>query len=318
VVAETTGTPTVATAFSTDKTTYFTITQDASYAPWNGTITVKLDGVVLAKKTATIVGAPAKIAVSGIDILQQGGSASAAVDYVMTDAAGNAVDVAMTGWDTYTGSVVTLGSSARTPSNTTASLLAGTNKGQMNVTCNASVGPNAVAKGLRLKYTNSSLVSIYSDPFDFVCGGAAYFYKASLDKASYVPGDIATLTITATDAYGNPVYDGDTVGTSTYVPAISGSNMTAVNAATYSDTFLGGSKSYKFTVGSTEGSYNMVVDLPEFNSAAKPQAALAVSYKIASTSTSVTNAEVLAAIVKLIASINKQIAALQKALTKKK
>ena len=46
-------------------------------------------------------------------------------------------------------------------------------------------------------------------------------------------------------------------------------------------------------------------------------AAKTVQYKIASTSTAVSNADVLKAIVSLIASINKQIAALQKALLKK-
>ena len=50
----------------------------------------------------------------------------------------------------------------------------------------------------------------------------------------------------------------------------------------------------------------------EYDTAAKT-----VQYKIASTSTAVSNADVLKAIVSLIASINKQIAALQKALLKK-
>jgi hypothetical protein len=43
-------------------------------------------------------------------------------------------------------------------------------------------------------------------------------------------------------------------------------------------------------------------------------AAKTVQYKVAATTAAVTNAEVLAAIVKLIASINKQIRALQKQL----
>jgi len=62
----------------------------------------------------------------------------------------------------------------------------------------------------------------------------------------------------------------------------------------------------------------LVVDLPKFNDSTKPQAAVTVAYTIKASSASVTNAEVLSAIVQLIASINKQIAALQKALTKKK
>jgi len=163
-----------------------------------------------------------------------------------------------------------------------------------------------------LKYTNSALVTITSPEFTVTCGGAAYTYTASLDKASYVPGDIATLTIVAKDAYGNPVYDGDTLGVAGSVPSVSGSNMTAVTTPTYADTFLAGKKEYKFTVGATEGTYNMIVDLAEFNSASKPQTAVTIPYKIAATTATVSNADVLKSIVSLIASINKQIQALQK------
>jgi len=61
----------------------------------------------------------------------------------------------------------------------------------------------------------------------------------------------------------------------------------------------------------------MVVDLAEFNSSAKPQAAVVAPYKIALTTAAVSNADVLKSIVALIASINKQIAALQKLILKR-
>jgi hypothetical protein len=61
----------------------------------------------------------------------------------------------------------------------------------------------------------------------------------------------------------------------------------------------------------------MVVDLPEFNSASKPQAAVTAAYKIAATTATVSNADVLKSIVALIASINKQIQALQKLILKR-
>ena len=94
--------------------------------------------------------------------------------------------------------------------------------------------------------------------------------------------------------------------------------MTAVTAATNADTFTDGVAKYKFVVGSTEGNYQLSVDLPKWNSTTYSQTAVTVPYAIKASSASVSNAEVLAAIVKLIASINKQIAALQKAITKKK
>jgi len=59
--------------------------------------------------------------------------------------------------------------------------------------------------------------------------------------------------------------------------------------------------------------HNCVVDLKDYNDATTPQAAITVPYSIKGDG-GVSNAEVLAAIVKLIASINKQIKALQKSL----
>ena len=91
--------------------------------------------------------------------------------------------------------------------------------------------------------------------------------------------------------------------------------MTAITAATAADTFTNGSKTYKFTVGNNVGSYNAVVDLPAY---VATDSAKTVGYTIATGVTEVSNAEVLAAIVKLIAQINKQIANLQKLLAKKK
>ena len=315
IVAHSSDTATTQIASTTTKGTYFVVSQATDDTPWSGTITIKNNGVVLATKSAKIHGAPASISVSGLDIRQAGAGDGVVGDYEIKDSAGNVVEVAISGYATLTdaqSAVITAGSSSRTPSNTQARQLTGTTKGQFNAACNSSKGPGAVATGLKLKYTNSALVTINSPEFTITCGGAAYTYTASLDKASYVPGDIATLTIVAKDAYGNPAFDGDTLGVAGSVPSISGSNMTAVTSITTADTFLGGQKAYRFTVGATEGTYNMIVDLAEFNSASKPQTAVTVAYKIAATTATVSNADVLKSIVSLIASINKQIQALQK------
>jgi len=309
----------IAQAFTTDKSTYFRVAQATEDVPWSGTITVKLDGVVLGTKTAKIVGAPKTIEVSGLDIAQQGGGASTVGDYVIKDSAGNELALAVTGFTTLTeaqGKIITAGSSIRTPSQTTAKSIAGTTKGVFQATCAAS-GAGATVTGLTLKYTSAELVTVTSPAFSLTCGEAAYTYTASLDKASYVPGDIATLTISAKGQFGNPAHDAETVGTMEDQISIVASNMTPVIAATNSDKFTAGSKSYKFIVGSTEGSYNMVVDLDEFNSSSKPQSAVTVAYKIASGTTTVSNADVLKSIVALIASINKQIQALQKLILKR-
>jgi hypothetical protein len=319
VVGVTNTASSIAQAFTTDKSTYFRIGQATAGVPWSGTITVKLDGVVLGTKTAKITGSAKTIEVSGLDIAQQGGVATTVGDYVIKDSAGNELPLAISGWVTLTeaqAKILTAGSSVRTPSQTTAKQVAGTTKGVFQATCAAS-GAGATVTGLKLKYTDSSAVTITSPAFSLTCGEAGYTYTASLDKASYVPGDIATLTISARGQFGNPVFDGEGVGTNALPISIAASNMTPVIAATNPDTFTAGVKTYKFIVGSTEGSYNMVVDLSEYNSSSKPQSAVTVPYKIALGTATVTNADVLKSIVSLIASINKQIQALQKLILKR-
>ena len=79
---------------------------------------------------------------------------------------------------------------------------------------------------------------------------------------------------------------------------------------------LDGTLTYKYNVGSTTGAFNATIDYPTLT--AGIATVQIVPFKVADATASITNAEVLAAIVKLIASINKQITALQKLLAKKK
>jgi hypothetical protein len=94
---------------------------------------------------------------------------------------------------------------------------------------------------------------------------------------------------------------------------------TAVAAPTATDAAdsAAGVKKYSFVVGATEGDNTAVVSVPVVNSANSAQSNVTVTYTIKSTSSAVSNADVLKAIVSLIASINKQIAALQKALLRR-
>jgi len=303
-------------AYSTDKSSYFVVEQGTEDAPQTGTVTIKIDGVTITTKTATITGPAASIETSGLDVRAVGGGDGQTGDYLVKDSAGNALAVAITGFVTLTDAqskILTAGTSSRTPDPTSLTVP----KGQFNVSCSGSKG--GTATGLQLKYVSSALVTIKSAPFSLTCGTTVYSYTASLDKAQYVPGDIATLTISAKDAFGNVVYDTETIGTAGAgtEASIAGSNMTAVVAPTNADTFTGGVKTYKYIVGSTVGSYNMIVDLDEHTSSSTGQSAITIPYSIKASSTGVTNEDVLKAIVSLIASINKQIAALQKALLKK-
>mgnify|MGYP000639495782 CR=1 FL=1 len=160
-------------------------------------------------------------------------------------------------------------------------------------------------------------VKISSGIITATSGIVTYFGDGNfLNLTSNPSRGIGIGTIGGVVGYAVTFIDFKGAGVST-TPAISLPQLTAVSAATFSDSFSSGKKTYKFTVGSTEGSFSGVVDLPTYNGTTYSQVAQTVSYKVASTSTAVSNADVLKAIVSLIASINKQIAALQKALLKK-
>jgi hypothetical protein len=303
-------------AYSTDKSSYFKIEQGTANTPQSGTVTIKMNGATVSTKTVTITGPVASIETSGYDVRAIAGSDAQTGDYVVKDSAGNALAVAITGFVTLTDAqakILTAGVSSRTPDPTSVTVP----KGQFNAACSGTKG--GTATGLKLKYVSSALVTITSPEFSLTCGTTVFSYTASLDKASYVPGDIATLTISAKDIFGNVVFDTETIGTTGAgtEASIAGSNMTAVVAPTNIDTFTAGVKTYKYIVGSTEGSFNMIVDLDEHTSSSTGQSAVTLPYKITASTATVSNAQVLQSIVALIASINKQIQALQKLILKR-
>ncbi len=288
----------------------------------NCTITLTVNGVALGTKTIVLQGKVTKLEVldgqAGISNAYASSSVNSGVSdkafaYNAYDAAGNvAYSITPTFNDTP--------SDAFASTSNDAAATAAVGYGLGDITC---TGNSRGSGTFYLSYVNSAGETIKSPTYTANCFGTAYTYAASLDKASYVPGDIATLTITAKDKSGNPATDyaylggaaADGSGT-TNAPSIAGSNMTPITAPTSTDSFTSGKKTYKFIVGSTAGSYQLSVDLPKFNSSTTPQSAVTVPYSIKASS-GVTNEEVLKAIVSLIASINKQIAALQKALLKK-
>jgi hypothetical protein len=320
---------------------YETATGHNTLTVWQGTankdkpmstvVTVTYNGVVLGSRTINFTGKATKITIdsatagTGLSEVQN----IVAAGYEITDAAGNKL--------TSEGPGITGAAEDNNPLLATSGVVVDT-AGQSLVTAVGDIknegsgywgtfgwscGTGSGSAKIYLKYTFSDLTSLVSNTHDAACAYGVRYYKASLDKASYAPGEIATLTISATDKNGKAVADtnatGDGVAVGTFADNISVSlpQLTPVSSPTYSDIFVGGTKTYKLTVGTTEGSFAGVVDLPAFESTTYGVAAQTVSYKVAATSTGVTNAEVLKAIVSLIASINKQIAALQKALLKK-
>ena len=158
-------------------------------------------------------------------------------------------------------------------------------------------------------------VKVTSNSVDIRCEDQAiHTWTASLDKASYKKGEVATLTITGKGSGGLPTAYGTTLGSGLSV-ALPG--MTAVTAPSIVDTESAartGTWVYTYTVNdSAEGNYTGAVKISVGSTSPQYTKAVTVPYTIQG-SGAVSNAEVLAAIVKLIASINKQIKALQKSL----
>ena len=296
-------------------------------------VTITYNGTELGKRTLKFTGAPAKITIDSANAGVGGSESDNALlaSYEITDAAGNLL--------TSNGAGSTGATKNNAPVLATAGIVVDPTQSQVTAVSNISdeasgfqgafgwtCGVGSGSAKVYLYYINAvTLAKIASNTHDAACAYGVRKYEASLDKASYAPGEIATLTITATDKNGKAVYDysgtagaGADLGTLAKSPEITLPQMTAVSTPTWSNEFVSGKKTYKFTVGTTEGSYSGIVNLPLHNSSTYGVAAKTVAYKVAAASTgAVSNADVLKAIVSLIASINKQIAALQKALLKK-
>ena len=266
------------------------------------TITVSYNGATFATKTITFTGRAASIAVTGIDIAQAGGARTGTYDFVVKDSAGNQLS-----------GVTPVADTTKYTSQVTAVSVGGASSATAVATGGWTCASTSGSATVRLQHTHSDATVIYSNDFVAACASGVNKYTASLDKKEYKAGEIATLTIAALDVNGAKVHGAATLGAGV---AISGGQLTPVTAPTSSDVFdAAGTRAIKFTVGNTTGSFNMIVDLPAYVST---DSAKTVAYSIVDASGSVTNAQILQSIVALIATINKQIAALQKLILAKR
>jgi len=292
--------------------------QAEDYKATDTVLTLSYNGTALVTKSIKITGDLAKIEVSSVGIAPTNTQSYKAFKVKTFDNAGNQI-----AWADAKLTVLGI------DQNVTAADAGVTSTTSSSWATNTVTCPSG-AKGtstLKVQGVSNQLTKILSPEFKVTCASSPYTWSVALDKAVYAPGDIATATITAKDVNGMAVYDpydtdnaGTTVDSFSYVygssgtaPSLVGSQFTAVVAAAAGDYFSGGVKKYQFVVGSTEGSYQLAVTLAGITT----DSAKTVAYSVKAPATgAVTNAEVLAAIVKLIASINKQIRALQKSLKK--
>jgi hypothetical protein len=286
-------------------------------------VTITYNGAEVTTKTLTFLGEATKIVVAANAVGKVGGQGM--IWYTLQDAAGNTVPGAVTGDSTTFGprvsnveNIASALQDSATDADTVNSialstLFGGASKiGVLRTTCTEGGGSGTAS--VTLKHTSAVNANALTLPVTVSCAGGLDTYAVSMDKAAYKVGEIATLTITAKDSKGNAVHD-FTALNSSVAPDITTGGASVTKAPTTSDTFgilstsPAGVKTYKIQM-TTGGSFNAVVNLP----GATTKSAT-TSYTV--TSGDVSMSEVLKAIVSLIASINKQIAALQKALLKK-
>jgi hypothetical protein len=284
-------------------------------APLTTTITIKFNGVTVATKTLSFAGLPTQIVVDEVTVGTSNSTGS--FKYVVKDAAGNLLDT----------NVSPIPSSAAITATVAGFVSAGIVTGAQGVGQSvASTGTkatgtfNCVAAGagtsgsqdIQIAAQVGTLV-VKSNTFKATCGDSnVYSFTSSMDKAVYSPGEIATLTISAKDLNGGIVGDTAVIGAAFNQISIPG--MTIIGSAISSaDVFTSGSKTYKFRVDQAEGSFVGQTQVTVASGAATAEKTVkTLQYSIKSSAGTVTNAEVLKSIVSLIASINKQIQALQK------
>jgi len=280
------------------------------------TVSISLGGTVVITKTLTFFGEAKSIKVGTVRSGIRGGlvSSETATGYFtfeFIDSAGRAVPG--TGIAHVAASATTqilTGATVKAPSISAAAItdaatglvdavetaIGATAAGVAAFSCGSTSGTSTAT----FAHTNAISGATITVNVPLSCAGGLATYTVSTDKASYAVGEIATITIEAKDTSGVAVADSTVMETGSV--SVGGGSLTRTIAAT--DTFTGGKRTLQAQM-TTAGAFNTVVSLT-----AAVTTSATTGYKV--TDGAVSNAEVLQSIVALIASINKQIAALQK------
>jgi len=313
------------------------VSQPTAGAPLTTTVTISYNGTVVCTKTITIRGEVAKLTIGNIGSQALSATTSTGngsqwmyqstgiytpgqFTVVATDSAGNAVDTtsALGSYSAASGTGVQVPSlSVLTRSSTSnASSPLVYNFGSFG--CGATAGEASVS----IKFTATATGKVVtSSPFTARCADTASTYTVSLDKAAYSQGEVAKATVQFLDSKGNKANNMVAIGANSwvlpYMTAVDSTITATTGASSTSVTKADGSVVYTFTVGTTTaavaGTYTGVVSFtaPALGVNATP------TYKLSTGGDTTTNADVLKSIVALIASINKQIQALQKLILKR-
>jgi len=310
-------TPTKSTAYATTAAENYVLSVAApSAAPLTTVVTVSYAGSVIGTKSFTFTGNVAKVTLSSAANGKLNTATTNTATITFADAAGNAVYMVgntpssglvadSTGYNNIVSSVSM--TTPPTDSSTT---------GKVSFTCGGAAGKAAIA----VTYINNDGTSVKSNSLPVTCSGKAVSYTASYDKSTYNLGDIATLVITFKDSLGNLANDSDAVATAKAAITTAGLGATPVSGPAIGDLPTNGVIKYTYTVGDTNSTTGTFTNSIDFSTVDTNSGGVqgAVTAKLVVASSGTTLNDVLKGIVSLIASINKQIAALAKLVTKKK
>jgi len=308
---------------STDSDGEFVFRVDPASAAAGATtvVTITLGGTTIATKSLTFFGEAKSIKVGTVRTGITSGTvasetATGYFTFEFLDAAGTAVPgsgIAFVAASATTN--VTTGATVKAPSSSSAAVtdagtglvdaietaIGSTKAGVAAFSCGSSGGTSTTTWAHANAITGDTITVNVS----LSCAGSIATYTVSTDKASYSVGEIATITIDAKDSSGRAVADSVAMAADTV--SVGGGSLTRAVATT--DYFTGGKRNILAQM-TTAGSFNTAVTLT-----GSVTTSATAAYKISDGA--VSNAEVLQSIVALIASINKQIQALQKLILKR-
>ena len=299
------------------------VDQPTAGAPLTTTVTVQYNGVTVCTKTVSIRGAVDKMTIASVATNDLSGSTLNAdwlgfgnnnyrghFTILLTDSAGNiATPTASSEF-----AIDDLTATATVPSITIgeiATSISSTSQHRFTVgqyTC----GPTAGSSTIKIKHTSAATGKLTVGQVTLRCADNPATYTVALDKAVYNAGDIATATVSFLDSKGNPANSVVAVGPSQIIMPM----MTLVSATGAATTLTDANGQIKLTytvgisTGVTAGKYAGIVDFTALTATTAVKAT--PQYEIKTGGDTTTNADVLKSIVALIASINKQIQALQK------
>jgi hypothetical protein len=300
------------------------------------TVTVTVDAVVLGSKTFKCLGDIATITAKagGVQSTTTAGATTWASDvdrgsllsYEVKDADGNLIpEPTAVAYREGANAFVTSATIAQAQSASRVALGKG---GYGYWTCSGLEGSASVT----LSALNTLGVRITSNAVTLKCAEDAATYTVSSNKASYETGDVAEFTVTLKTKTGTVVNDMQnmassytassvaacTAGARTTPTLSSGAFASLVTTPACGDQPTDGVIKYKALIGQDAGKYTVAFSIPALDGNTYGAAPQTLTINVTKAGgAEVSNAEVLKSIVSLIASINKQIQALQKLILKR-